>query len=116
MRLKHRHIYIMVTPFFSLCKIGIAYDSKKRDNQVSKSTRKDMRVLVTLPFIFARFWEATLHTIFAWAHHPIRGNGGTEFFIGIITPLAIVAVLTLFLIENAIVIIAIGIMVVYFHK
>ena len=75
-----------------------------------------MRVLVTLPFIFARFWEATLHSIFAWAHHPIRGNGGTEFFIGIITPLAIVAVLALFILENSLVIISIASAVVYCYK
>jgi hypothetical protein len=55
-----RQIYVMITkPFCRRCKVGISYNSHKRDREVTKSTGKNMGLLIVLPFMFAYFLGAT---------------------------------------------------------
>ena len=67
-----------------------------------------MGLLIVLPFMFAYFWEQLIHCLLFWAASPVRGNGGTEFYIGLVTPLAILLVVTCFIIEKSIIILIIG--------
>lgn len=104
-----RQIYVMITkPFCRRCKVGISYNSHKRDREVTKSTGKNMGLLIVLPFMFAYFWEQLIHGLLFWAASPVRGNGGTEFYIGLVTPIAMLLVITCFIIEKSIIILVIG--------
>jgi len=92
----YRYIYIMHNYMALRCKIGISTNPGIRAQEVTASVFGRVTVVMCLPVPFAGFWEAFMHVIFRFSHSPISGNGGTEFFHIIISPLARMVLLTIY--------------------
>lgn len=61
-------------------KIGITKYPYARQRNVDKTTRGDIRIVVCYRFVFPRFVEGLLHTVFSVFRTRVNGSGGTEYF------------------------------------
>ncbi len=61
-------------------KIGITKYPYARQRNVDKTTRGDIRIVVCYRFVFPRFVEGLLHTVFSAFRTRVNGSGGTEYF------------------------------------
>ena len=64
-----------------LVKFGISTKPNLRAAQVSDSVAGSVTPIVSLPVLFAEFWEGVGHAICFLLRVRLRGNGGTEFFL-----------------------------------
>lgn len=61
-------------------KIGITKYPYARQRNVDKTTKGDIRIVVCFRFVFPRFVEGLLHTVFRFFRTRVKGSGGTEYF------------------------------------
>lgn len=91
-------LYVMWAWRYPLrCKIGISKEVRRRLARVSSSIESKTYVIIALPIVSAKSFERLLHGLFWFAHAPIPNtDGGSEWF-RFVLPVAVLAVLAIFL-------------------
>ena len=97
-----REVYVMGhTRYYFRYKIGISYNSKKRQKSISETMKGDAYIIFRAKFYFAEMIEAMMHWIYRPFNARMTGNGKTEWFWLIVPVSPILILSSIWLIQRA---------------